>query len=107
MTVTDDVAAGQGLDELDITTLSTYIEHGYPWAAWDRLRAEAPVYRYVRPGYPPFWAVTRYADVHEVHSHPEVFINGGPILRMDTEYALSRIQHFKDRQAERYGWDPD
>jgi cytochrome P450 len=107
MTVIDGTTTGRALDELDITTISMYVERGYPWAAWDQLRAEAPVYRYERPGFPPFWAVTRYEDVHTVHSHPEVFINGGPILRIDSEYALSRLEHFRQRQAERYGWDPD
>jgi len=95
------------LHELDITSVDRYVRHGYPWQAWDVLRAEAPVYRYERPGFPPFWAVTRYDDVHTVHSHPEVFINGGPILRLDTEAGLDGIERFKRRQFERYGWNPD
>jgi len=95
------------LDELDITTLDRYVRNGYPWQAWDVLRDQAPVYRYERPGFPPFWAVTRYDDVHTVHSHPEVFINGGPILRLDTVEGLDGIERFKRRQNERYGWNPD
>ena len=104
MTITDQVPE---LDELDITTLDRYVRDGYPWHAWDLLREWAPVYRYERPGFPPFWAVTRYQDVHTVHSHPEVFINGGPILRLDTEAGLDGIERFKRRQFERYGWNPD
>ncbi|MEZ5231143.1 MAG: hypothetical protein R2749_00270 [Acidimicrobiales bacterium] len=72
MTLTDHTPE---LDELDIHTARRYVEHGYPWQAWDLLREYAPVYRYERPGFPPFWAVTRYEDVHTVHSNPEVFIN--------------------------------
>jgi cytochrome P450 len=95
------------LDDLDITSLGRYVRDGYPWQAWDVLREQAPVYRYERPGFPPFWAVTRYDDVHTVHSHPEVFINGGPILRLDTVEGLDGIERFKRRQFERYGWNPD
>ena len=101
--VADDV----DLSGIDITDLRRYVADGYPWAEWDLLRERAPVYRYERDGYPPFWAVTRYHDVHTVHSHPEVFINGGPILRIDTAHNLERMGVFARRQAERWGWDPD
>ena len=103
MTVTESLPT---LDDVDITSAERYTANGYPWAAWDVLRDQAPVYRYERPGFPPFWAVTRYEDVHTVHSHPEVFINGGPVLRIDTIERLAAIERFKVRQSERHGWDP-
>jgi cytochrome P450 len=95
------------LDQVDITSVDRYVERGYPWREWDLLREFAPVYRYERPGFPVFWAVTRYEDIHNVHSHPEVFINSGPILRLDTESRLAKMDVFKQRQAERYSWDAD
>jgi cholest-4-en-3-one 26-monooxygenase len=95
------------LDELDITDLDRYVANGYPWHAWDVLRERAPVYWYERPNYPSFWAVTRYEDVLTVHSHRKVFINGGPILRMNTFDGLAAIERFKRRQHDRYGWDPE
>lgn len=95
------------LDELDIHSVRRYVEDGYPWQAWDLLREYAPVYRYERPGFPAFWAVTRYEDVHTVHSNPDVFINGGAILRLDTERGLEALERFKRRQHERFGWDPE
>ena len=95
----------EGLDDLDIHSLDRYVADGYPWAAWDRLRREAPVYWYEREGFPPFWAVTRYADIHTVGAHPEVFSNAGPILRLDTLDQLDRFGKFRRRQAEKYGWD--
>jgi len=95
------------LDELDITDLDRYVADGYPWHAWDVLRERAPVYWYERPNFPPFWAVTRYEDVMTVHSHRKVFINGGPILRMDTYEGLEALERFKRRQHERFGWDPE
>jgi len=95
------------VDDVDIHSLDRYVDLGYPWAEWDLLRREAPIYRYERDGFPPFWAVTRYADIHTVGSHPEVFSNAGPILRLDTAHGLERFRFFRRRQAERYDWDPD
>jgi hypothetical protein len=95
------------LAELDITDVDRYVANGYPWHAWDVLRDRAPVYKYERPNYPPFWAVTRYEDVMTVHSHRKVFINGGPILRMNTYDGLAAMDRFKHRQFERFGWDPE
>ncbi len=95
------------LDELDIHSIEGYLEHGYPWEAWDRLRREAPVYWYDRPGITPFWAITRYADVKALGSDPVRFINGGSRLRLagsdhDQLLAASRL-----KKADRHGWDPD
>ena len=96
----------RSLDQIDIHSVDRYVDEGYPWADWDLLRAEAPVYWYERPGFPPFWAVTRYDDIHTVESNPTVFINGGPILRLDTNYGLERLAAFHKRDVERHGWDP-
>jgi cytochrome P450 len=46
-----------------------------------RLRASAPVCRVDVPGYRPFWAITRHADVMAVERDHEVFVNGPrPVL---------------------------
>ena len=92
---------------IDITTTSRYVDEGFPWHEWDTLRDVAPVYWYDRPGVPPCWVVTRYDDVKQVERQPDVFINSGPILRLDSEERLARLAEFKVRQAERWGWDPD
>ena len=91
------------LDQLDITTTARYVEHGFPWREWDVLRDVAPVYWYERPGVPPCWVVTRYDDVKQVERQPDVFINGGPILRLDSDERLARLADFKVRQAQRLG----
>ncbi len=95
------------LDELDITTTQNYIDGGFPWQAWDLLREFAPVYRYDRPGVPVNWVITRYEDCKTVLVHDEVFSNAGPILRLASEAGLAGLERFKQRQAERWGWDPD
>ncbi len=95
------------LDDVDITSMPRYLQHGYPWADWDLLREVAPVFRYEgRPRFAPFWAVTRYEDVRYVSSHPELFSNEG-VIRLDTDNGLSRLETYKRKRAERNGWDPD
>src|SRR5688572_29749697 len=55
----DPVEVLSPLDEVDITSMPRYLQHGYPWAEWDLLRDHAPVYRYEgRARFSPFWAVT-------------------------------------------------
>ncbi len=98
---------GDLLDELDITTIDRYVRDGYPWRAWDALREHDPVARYEAPGFPPFWAVTRYEDIQTVEARADVFVNSGPILRLESEHGLERLENFRVRQAERWGWDPD
>ena len=70
------------LDNINIHHPSHYARHGAPWHEWDLLRRDAPVFWYERDDVEPFWAVTRYADIMTVSENPEVFINGGPRLRL-------------------------
>ena len=63
------------LDTLDITTTELYVKHGYPWEAWDLLRREAPVFWYERPGFEPFWAITKYKDIAWISRNPQTFSN--------------------------------
>lgn len=39
------------------------------------LRRQSPVHRVEAPGYRPFWAVTKHADVMEIERQPELFLN--------------------------------
>jgi cytochrome P450 len=93
------------LDTLDITDPELYCgERGYPWREWDRLRREAPVYWYERPGYEPFWAITRHADVLEISKHSEVFVNSQR-LRLASIADDERMVNSVRRRNERMGWD--
>jgi len=56
-----------------------YAQRGYPHDVWTRLRREDPVHWYDRTEGPPFWAITRHADIVEVSKRPDVFWNG-PLL---------------------------
>jgi cholest-4-en-3-one 26-monooxygenase len=62
-----------GIDPLDLVDPTRFAARGYPHEVWTRLRAEAPVARVEAPGYLPFWAVTRHADVMAVSRQPRRF----------------------------------
>jgi cholest-4-en-3-one 26-monooxygenase len=101
------VSTGLSLDGIDVHSTELYASRGYPWAEWDLLRAEAPVYWYERDDIEPFWAVTRYDDVHFVGSQDELFINGGPRLRLaGRDDDIEMWERYRVR-AERLGWDSD
>jgi cholest-4-en-3-one 26-monooxygenase len=72
------------IDPLDLVDPARFAERGYPQQVWTRLRAEAPVAYIEPPGYPPFWAVTKHADIMKVASQPQLFSSAGGItLDMD------------------------
>ena len=93
------------LDTVDITDSDRYRDDGYPWAEWDLLRQEAPVYWYQRPGYEPFWAITKHADIRFISSHPELFSNA-QMLRLNTAKKLGTAQRSRDLQMNFTGGDP-
>jgi cholest-4-en-3-one 26-monooxygenase len=95
------------LDTIDIHTEARYCERGYPWAEWDLLRREAPVYWYERDGIAPFWAVTRYDDVKYVGGDDSLFVNGGPRLRLASIEHDKKLWAAKAKRDARHGWDPD
>jgi cholest-4-en-3-one 26-monooxygenase len=62
------------LETIDIVDPDLYVQRGYPHEEWALLRREAPVFYYERPDLdPPFWAVTKHADIMTVSRQPELF----------------------------------
>ena len=94
------------LNTIDIHRPQRYAEHGFPWAEWDLLRREAPIYWYARDDIEPFWAVTRHADVMTISSNPDVFINGGPRLRLALKHEAELLRGGVDEFGQSRGWDP-
>ena len=92
------------LDTVDVTDSDRYRDEGYPWAEWDLLRQEAPVYWYQRPEYEPFWAITKHADIRFISSHPELFSNQ-QMLRLNTAKKLGTAQRSRDLQMNFTGGD--
>lgn len=97
--------ASLSLDTLDIHSTDLYVSRGYPFAEWDLLRREAPVFWYEREGIDPFYAVTRHEDVLTVSKNSDVFVNSRRLrlqARADDERQRRSI---RERIASR-GWDP-
>jgi cholest-4-en-3-one 26-monooxygenase len=70
------------VDPLDLVDAKRYGERGYPHDVWTRLRAEAPVARMEPPGWEPFWAITKHADIQRIAKDPVRFSSvGGITLR--------------------------
>jgi cytochrome P450 len=63
------------IDPSDLVDPERYARRGYPHEVWTRLRAEAPVARIDAPGYEPFWAITKHADILQIAAQPERFSN--------------------------------
>lgn len=90
----------------DLHSPEAYAEHGFPWAAWDWLRREAPLFWYERDDIEPFWVVTRHADVKEISGRPDLFINGGPRLRVTRRGEPELLRGGLDSFGQARGWDP-
>ncbi|ABF12375.1 cytochrome P450 [Cupriavidus metallidurans] len=59
---------------------------------FETLRREDPVHWTTAPGHPPFWAVTKQADVIEVGKHPDVFIASPKSFLMNDVEQRVRIE---------------
>ncbi|MFI1019076.1 cytochrome P450 [Streptomyces sp. NPDC020965] len=65
--MTQCVPTAAGLESIDLTDPRTFIETDLH-AMWARFRAEQPVYRHpATGGAPPFWVLSRHADVLAVY----------------------------------------
>lgn len=68
-------------DPNDLITPSNYGVAGQPHAIWSQLRAHSPVHRVESDSHPPFYAITRHADIMQISNEPNVFSNReGPML---------------------------
>ena len=64
-----------GIDPLDLVDPERFAHRGYPHEVWTYLRAEAPVAFFEPPGYQPFWAITKHADITDITAQPVRFSN--------------------------------
>ena len=69
------------IDPEDLLDPQRYGAKGQPHEIWTRLRREAPIARLEPTTFPPFYAVTRHADIMDISGRPEVFSNvEGPVM---------------------------
>jgi len=74
------------VDPLELVDAERYGRRGYPHDVWTRLRAEAPVAYFDPPGFEPFWAITKHADVQHLAKQPLRFSSAqGIMLRRSNE----------------------
>jgi cytochrome P450 len=92
------------------TDPGAYADEVYFHRACTLLRREAPISLVEAEGYPPFYAMTRYADVMEVERNPEVFRNLPQPVLMETEREkvvrqagdLATLIHMDDPDHKKY-----
>jgi cytochrome P450 len=87
-----------------------YTDEAYFHRACARLRREAPITRVEAEGFPPFYALTRHADVMEAERRPEVFRNLPQPVLMESEREqfvkqagdLATLVHLDDPDHRKY-----
>ena len=67
-----------------------YSERGYPHDVWSRMRGESPVHHCAPPGFGPFWAITKHADICDISKRPDAFVNSKGIVVLDDEQRRMR-----------------
>ena len=93
------------VDTLDITDADRYRDYGYPWAEWDLLRREAPVYWYQRPGFEPLLG-HHQTRRHPLHLRPPELFSNTQMLRLNTARKLGNAQKQRTDSSNFTGGDP-
>ena len=83
------------IDPLDLVEPERHRRNGVPHEQLARLRAEAPVTYFEPPGFPPFWAVTKHADIVHVATRPHIFSNAKGITLDQGEEAAVSMEGFE------------
>ena len=65
-------AAETPLDQIDVSHSDRFAKNVH-WPFFDRLRAEDPVHYCAESEFGPYWSVTKWQDIMEVETNPQVF----------------------------------
>jgi cytochrome P450 len=79
-------------DGFDLIDPGPYGENGQPHATWTALRRESPVHHCEPPGYPPFWAITKHADICDISKRPDAFLNAPGIVVPRADQPIDRSE---------------
>jgi cholest-4-en-3-one 26-monooxygenase len=101
--VTSPVRTVNVVDPLELVDAARYGERGYPHAIWTRLRAEAPVAWFETPGFLPFWAVTRHADVQQIAAQPQRFSSANGIVLRRHDVPVMPVEILVSMDPPRHG----
>lgn len=84
-------------DPADLITTDNYGVHGQPHSVWNQLREHSPVHYVETDSHPPFYAITRHADIMSISNKPHIFSNSeGPLL-MDKMQTAARMMDAENR----------
>ena len=84
-------------DPHDLITPRNYGVDGQPHDVWTQLRRESPVHYVETETHPPFYAITRHADIMDISNKPNIFSNSqGPFL-MDNYQTAARMDAPENR----------
>jgi cytochrome P450 len=83
--------ASPAIDGFKLVASQPYADEGYPHEEWAELRRESPVHRCRPADFPPYWAITKHADICEVSKQPDKFLSQPGIVLPDLE-ALAAIE---------------
>jgi cholest-4-en-3-one 26-monooxygenase len=95
-------------DAVALVDPERFARDGYPHDIWARLRAEEPVARCEPPGFEPFWAITRHADILDISKQPLRFSSargitlrreGAPTFESDMVVMLDPPRHAPVRKV--------
>jgi cholest-4-en-3-one 26-monooxygenase len=75
----------------DIANPDTYAVHGYPHEVWSTLRRDAPVSWLENSNGPPFWAITKHADIVEISRQPRCFVSQ-PMINLPSYATESELR---------------
>ncbi len=83
------------IDPLDLVDPERHQRNGVPHEQLARLRALSPVTYFEPPGFPPFWAVTRHADIVYAASRPQLFSSAKGITLDQGEESAASMEGFE------------
>jgi cytochrome P450 len=79
-------------DGFDLIDPASYAASGPPHDAWAALRRHSPVHHCTPRDYPPYWAITRHADICEISKRPDEFLSQPGITHQRTSQIIDRSQ---------------
>jgi hypothetical protein len=79
-------------DGFDLIDPASYARSGPPHDAWTALRRHSPVHRCEPKDYPPFWAITRHADICEISKQPDTFLSQPGIIHPRSSQFIDRSE---------------
>jgi cytochrome P450 len=77
-------------DGTELVDPGFYGENGAPHEIWTQLRRESPVHHCAPPGYEPFWAITRHADICQISKQPDIYLNAPGVVVMNDDQMRGR-----------------